>query len=176
MKKFTDVVNENKVVENNDKIIESIDTERMSLVHEIAGEVIQYMNNFVADRKLNEEEKNMLVQTIIDDMNNEFEENGELSNDDDVVESGYGTSHLKKQGVSLGKILTEVEELVAGETYCIVDLGLNAWNGGYTWLRKDGTNFVFQDELSGPTEPKDIIYSEEDMSEMIENGQIAFEL
>mgnify|MGYP003418628492 CR=1 FL=1 len=180
MKKLTDKIIETaaNVVEDNNKIFDSLETERMTLVREIAGEVIQYMNNFVADRKLNEEEKNMLVQTIIDDLNNEFEENGHLSEDDDEnqhIESGYSTENLTDQGIRLGKILTAVEELIAGEIYAIVDLGMNEWNGGYLWKGKEDGRFVFEDQLSGPTTPTPIVYTDEEMSDMIENGQIALE-
>lgn len=191
MKKLTDKIIETaaNVVEDNNKIFDSLETERMSLVREIAGEVIQYMNDFVADRKLNEEEKNMLVQTIIDDLNNEFEENGELSGEDDVdivelergdvIESGYGTSHLKQQSASLGQIVDVPEHLQINTSYCIVDLGLNEWNSGYKYLGYNDFNGTKYHQFQNTLEPHQLgepdMFTHEEIIDMIDNSQIAFE-
>jgi len=192
MKKLTDKIIETaaNVVEDNNKIFDSLETERMTLVREIAGSVIQYMNDFVADRKLNEEEKNMLVQTIIDDLNNEFEENGHLSDEpnsnsmDQMIETGYGTSHLEQQGAILGNILTTADELEEGQMYCIVDLGMNEWNSGYKYLGFkpfEVENTVdlyhqFQNTLDQHQLGEPDMYTKEESNEMIENAQIASEL
>lgn len=179
MRKFTDIVNENKVVENNDKIVESIDTERAAQLYELASEVSTFLGEKLSAPFTNEEIEFIFgkIKADMDDfLENHLSHETPQGNDENQhIESGYGTENLSDQGITLGKILTNVEELKVHTTYCIVDLGLNEWNGGYTWLRKDGATFVFQDELSGPSTPKDIIYTDEEMSDLIENGQIAFE-
>jgi len=55
MRKFTDIVNENKIVENNDKIVESIDTERAAQLYELASEVSTFLGEKLSAPFTNEE-------------------------------------------------------------------------------------------------------------------------
>jgi hypothetical protein len=66
------------------------------------------------------------------------------------------------------------EQLQAGTEYCIVDLGLNQWNSGYEFIGKRGADFIFKDTLEPPFN-KEVLYSEHEMSDLLQNGAIAFE-
>lgn len=180
MKKFTDIVNENKTVENNDNIVESIDSTRVSELYSLCDILNEQIENVQEHHNLTDTEYLFVLKTCVDKINEIINSVEDTKNDKSFEpETGYGTSHLANQGVSLGKILTEVTELVANSTYCIVDLGLNEWNGGNKYLGYndfDGNKYhQFQNTLDQHQLGEPDMYTDEEISEMIENGQIAFE-
>lgn len=91
------------------------------------------------------------------------------------AENTYGTEHLGDQDVTLGKILDSKEELTVGTEYCIVDLGLNEWNGGYQYAGpRHDTDHVFEDLYAGPGEAgEDIVLTDAELDGMIALKQIA---
>jgi hypothetical protein len=99
MKKFTDLVNENKVVEDNNKVLERVDVARL---YEVANDLIVPIQEELSNG-YDQEELDFLKKSLIDFIN-------EINLDhlkqpmENLIETGtYGTDHLAKQDASLGE-------------------------------------------------------------------------
>ncbi len=109
--------------------------------------------------------------------------NQDLSFDEnDAPKTPYGTEHLEEQGASIGNYVMSTDDLMRDEIYCIVDLGLNEWNGGYKFVGTSTESlnqivYTFEDTLGSPAQesPEIFEFTEDEMQEMIDLKQIAFD-
>jgi len=86
----------------------------------------------------------------------------------------YGTAHLQDQNVKLGENLESTDDLIIGQEYCIVDLGVNEWNGGYKYMGYINNVHDFSDTFDNFTNASAFSFTNDEINEMIELGQIAF--
>lgn len=86
----------------------------------------------------------------------------------------FGTNYLKSQGYNVNSTIESINDLEIGEDYLIADMGLGELNGGYEYQGKIGDNYIFKDIMNYPgVEGQDQIFTEEELLDSIENGEIA---
>lgn len=84
----------------------------------------------------------------------------------------YKRNNLAKQNITLGKLISKVNQLIVGKEYCIVDLGSNEWNGGYIYTGITEHGLYFEDIITHDgSESLSIPLKEVEI--MISAGQIA---
>lgn len=86
----------------------------------------------------------------------------------------YGTAHLQQQGVKLGENVESIDDLIVGQEYCIVDLGLGEWNGGYKYMGYINNVHDFSDTFDIDNDTSATSFTDAEMDELIDFGQIAF--
>lgn len=178
MKKLTDIINENTNVKDNNKILVEYNVPQGELEN-IVTKCFEYVSQLTGH--LSDDECNYVVDKLIEDLNNLKGENTDRPGNDDVVEleRGYGMDNLQQQGAQLGQILKDKSELQEGTHYCIVDLGLNEWNSGYRYLGYNDFNGIDFHQFKNTLDIHDLgepdMYSDEEVLDMIQKGQIAFE-
>lgn len=174
MKKFTDIINENKVEDNN-KVLEAIDTQRTAELYELAGNISGKIGEMLATPLTNEEMSFVIgkIKADLDDfMDNyegeSFEDKGE---DINFQIPSYNTSNLEEHNIKLGELITQPEQLVVDNLYCIADD--ERWTGGWLFTGKHGNIFVFTDSLmqSGDTYE----FTDSLLLDMLEKGKIALQ-
>jgi hypothetical protein len=87
-----------------------------------------------------------------------------------------GTDNLKKQGATLGKELTSSDELKKNKFYCIVDMGMLDWNGGYEYKGVVDGKHMFKDMLSPGNKPygeNPMTFTDSELEDYITDGYIA---
>lgn len=88
----------------------------------------------------------------------------------------FGTAHLKNQDCGLGNIINSADKLVPGNWYCIADMGLGEWNGGYEYVGRDFCNdyYIFNFMIVCPGQKPDIwIFTNTEIAQMLSDGEIA---
>ena len=50
-----------------------------------------------------------------------------------IKEVRWSTSVLRKQGYRLGSLITDISKLKKGSIYCLVEMGMGEWQGGYRY-------------------------------------------
>jgi len=96
----------------------------------------------------------------------------EFVNEQKVNEAKYGTNHLKDQGVAIGNIIKKESELKVGDEYCIVDLGLAEWNGGWVLKSTDKGVYKFESNLA-PDDNETIEYTKAELKDAIKGKEFA---
>lgn len=95
----------------------------------------------------------------------------------------FGTEHLEKQGSALGPLVKDFKDLIVGREYCMVDTGIDEWNGGYKYAGTRGSNaYIFTDTLGvpgmqkyAPGEPVEFAFTANEIANMMDRGEIAFD-
>jgi len=97
---------------------------------------------------------------------------------DEFINEGqsYGTKHLSSQGSSIGQILKSIKDLKKGKVYCIVDFGLNEWNGGWKLNIVSGDTYTFESILGAPNSKADTEdFSKDELEDLIKDKAIAID-
>lgn len=84
--------------------------------------------------------------------------------------SNFDMQLLKKQGFELGDMLKNKSELKKGDIYCIVDMGMVQWQGGFKY---DGFKSGKHKFISTLGDDMELEYTDDEIIDSIEDGQIA---
>lgn len=157
--------NSKKVIDNN-KVLESlIDADREGEFYQYAQSIVQMILKAEGEVYEGIQERNFVFKEIIKQLQQQ------ITTEDFNDEEEYSLEKLKQNGIEKGVFVTEPEQIIVDELYCIVDVHNGFWTGGWKFAGKQDGFFKFTDALHNSTDTFE--FTDNQMSYLIDRHLIA---